>query len=331
MTIVWYNSSVLLFLLPLCVVVGVLLLRRYLWQKRTAHMLGADHKNGTLLKHFSLFRKFMKALLLLLGLVFLSLALARPQWGESQQTVAQEGRDVLIALDISRSMLAQDTTPSRIEAAKEKIKQLITRLTAERVSLMVFSGIAVVQCPFTSDTQAFLNFLDLADVEAISSGTTALDKALNSAITMFEAVPGRKQRLMILFTDGEDFSIDLSGVEKKAQELGLRIFTVGVGTPEGAPIPLYDMKGVQQGHQKDEQDKLVITRLNEQLLSQLAQQTGATYIKMTSNDDDVQELVKEVQRFEKEKFEDKTFAIKEERYMLFAGLSALLLLVEWML
>ena len=330
MTIEFQQGWVFIFLLPLAVVLGAFLLKRFLWQKRTAGLLGASG-DTSLLKNFSVVKKLIKAVLLCIGLLYLIGAIARPQWGESEQTVSQEVRDILIALDISRSMLAKDTKPSRIEAAKAKIKELLSQLTAERVSLMVFSGVAVIQCPFTSDMSAFLNFLELADVEAISSGTTALDEALLKAMAMFKKVPGRKHRLMVLFTDGEDFSMNLSQVEKDAQELGLRIFTVGVGTPEGAPIPLYDMKGVQQGHQKDGKGNVVITRINEPLLAELAQKTGARYIRMIDTNKDIKELVSDVQRFEKEKFEDKTFAAKEERYRVFAGISVLLLVLEWLL
>ncbi len=306
---------------------ALLLFRRYLWQKRVSQQLGGMNT----LKHFSLFRKFLKTILVSVSLLLLAIALARPQWGEVSQTVSQEGRDVLIALDISRSMLAQDILPSRIDAAKKKIKELLSRLTAERVSLLVFSGIALVQCPFTSDTHAFLNFLDLADVEAVSTGTTAIDAALSTAIKTFEDVPGRASRLLVLFTDGEDFSTDLLGVEAQAQKLGVHIFTVGVGTPEGAPIPLYDERGKTQGHQKDAQGNLVITRLNEQLLSDLAKKTGGTYIRMTPNEEDSAALVKAVHRFEKEKFDDTTFATQEERYTLFALIGAILLLLDWIL
>ncbi len=283
------------------------------------------------MKHFSLFRKFLKALLLTFSLLFLAFALARPQWGETSQVVSQEGRDVLIALDISRSMLAQDIVPSRIEGTKRKIKELLTRLTAERVSLLLFSGVALIQCPFTSDTNAFLNFLELADVEATSSGTTALDSALTMAIKIFEEVPSRASRLLLIFTDGEDFSTELLGVEEKAKKLGVHIFTVGVGTLEGAPIPLYDDAGNTQGHQKDGQGRVVITRLNEQLLRELAQKTGGSYIPMTSDDKDISALVKAIQSFEKQKFNDTTFATKDERYTIFACLSALLLFFDWIL
>lgn len=326
MTFLLYQK--LMTVLFVCVIgLAGLLIKRYAWQKKTAALLGGEKT----LRYFSRARKRIKIMLLVSGLIFLSIALARPQWSEVKQTISQEGRDVLIALDISRSMLAQDLEPSRIQVAKSKIRDLLSKLTAERVSLLVFSGMAYVPCPFTSDMHAFLSFLDLADVEIESTGTTALDKALNVAIKTFDAVPSRKSRILILFTDGEDFSTDLIDVESKARDQGIHIFTVGVGTSEGAPIPLLDEHGNLQGHQKDAQGNVVITRLNDQLLQQLAQKTGGQYLRITKTDEDVAALIKAVQRFEKEKFDDKTFATKEERYVPFAFLSALLLLVEWMI
>lgn len=320
----WAAGYLFIFFIPLMVLCSIFLVKLYLWQRYTVELLGAS-----LLKNFSGTKAGIKLLLKFFGLIMLLLALARPQWGTQEQTVSQQGRDVLIALDISRSMLAQDSLPSRLEAAKKKIRELLTQLTAERVSLMVFSGIAVVQCPFTSDMAAFLSFLDLADVEAISSGTTALDKAIDLGIKTFEAIPGRKQRLMVLFTDGEDFSTDQE-VAQRAHEAGLHLFTVGVGTPEGAPIPVYDYTGAQQGHVQD-QGTTVITKLNEQRLAQLAQQTGGRYIRMTKDDEDLTMLVEQIQRFEKEAFDDTTIKGAQEKYMLFAGLGLAVLLFEWIL
>ncbi len=320
----WASSHLFVVLIPLLLLIAAQLVRHYYWQRRTVIQLGSQQ-----LKNFSLRKAAAKLVLRLLSLLFLVLAFGRPQWGTTEQIVEQQGRDVLIALDISRSMLAQDVQPSRLEAAKKKIAQLIERLTAERVSLMVFSGIAVVQCPFTSDIGAFMSFLDLSDTEAVSSGTTSLDKAIDLGIKTFNAIPGRKQRIMVLFTDGEDFSRDQT-VAQRAQQAGLHLFTIGVGTPEGAPIPIYDHRGRVQGHLKDD-GSTVITKLDEAHLSQIAQQTNGTYLRMTTNDDDITGLVKQIQRFEKETFDDKTFSTEKERYALFAGLSLILLIMDWLL
>ncbi len=328
--IIWASLRYGIYALPFVLIAVFFLVRRFFWQRNTAIFLGFNAPGMRLLKHFSLVRKGLKVLLLSAALIFLAAALARPQWGNSSETVSQEGRDVLIALDISRSMLAQDVYPSRIEFAKKKIRDFVDRVTAERLSLMVFSGVPFIQCPFTADVHAFLNFLSLADVETVSSGTTALDKVLEKALETFSTQPLRKNRLMIIITDGEDFSHNLEGVKARAQELGLTIFTLGVGTIDGAPIPLME-GGSQQGHIKDAQGSIVISRLNEPLLSDLSAKTGAEYIRATEDDSDIRQLLSDLQHFEKEKGDERTFSTKKEKYMYFALVSFLCLILEWVL
>ena len=326
------HAKYFMYLLPLLLIALALLCYRVWWQKKHADLLQGSRGQGPrLLRHFSLTQKILKALLLFAGLGSLILALATPQWDEAKDTVVQEGRDVLIALDISRSMLAQDAQPSRLEAAKRKIKELVSRFGVERVALMVFSGVPVITCPFTTDLSAFLSFLDLVDVEAASSGTTALDKALEKAVETFQDMATKKHKILIIFTDGEDFSPTLPATQEKIKKLGLSVFTVGVGTPEGAPIPLIDEQGAIQGHVKDETGSIVITRLNEPLLKKLSAETGARYIRASHDNGDIDQLVSDIKRFEKEKFEDKLISAKQEKYFLFALASMLCLLVEWLL
>lgn len=330
--ITFIHAQYLIYFIPIvCIAVGLLIYRVW-WQKKTANVLGARRVGGSkLLRHFSLTRKILKAILLASALVALLCALGRPQWDEAEETVAQEGRDVLIALDVSRSMLAQDVPPSRLEAAKKKIRELVGRFGAERVALMVFSGVPFIQCPFTTDISAFLSFLDLVDVESVSSGTTALDKALEKAVDTFQNMATKKHKIMVIFTDGEDFSPTLPAVQQKIRELGLTVFTIGIGTPEGAPIPLTDEQGKPLGHLKDDKGSIVITRLNEPLLKKLSAETGARYLRATVDESDIDQLVADVKRFEKEKFEDKLVSSKQEKYGLFAAFGLMCLLVEWLL
>ncbi len=329
--ITWASAHYFFILIPLVMLTLILLIRRYVWQKSRVSLLVAPHHAQRLLRHFSLSKEKVKAGLLAAALIFLALALARPQWKDKQEIVEQHGRDVLIALDISRSMLAADVPPSRLEYAKNKIKKLVQALTAERVGLIVFSGAPFVQCPLTADTSAFLTFLETTDAETISGGTTALDQAVQKALDVFSRMATKKHKLLVIFTDGEDFSLQLEGIKQKAQAMGLHIFTVGIGTPEGAPIPLLDEQGVSQGHQKDEQGRIVISRLNEGLLQKLSQESGAFYVRGTSDDKDIAALLKRIQSFEKEKFEDKRIAAKQEKYYYFAACALACMLLEWLL
>lgn len=281
--------------------------------------------------NFLPFRRNLKILFFGLALFFLQIALLRPQWHEHAKVITQEGRDILIALDISRSMLATDCHPNRLEVAKKKIKQLLAMIDCERVGLILFSGSAYVQCPLTTDYSAFHMFLDHVDVDTISSGSTAMDAALAQALHLFKNAPGRKTKLLVIITDGEDFSSNLAQLKKEAQQQNMHIFTLGVGTPEGAPIPLYDQDGKSIGHQKDAKGKVVISQLNEGILHTLAVDVGGVYVPFTQDISDVSKLVKYITQFEKERFEDKQISQFDDKYHYFLLLSLCCLLAEWIL
>lgn len=273
----------------------------------------------------------LRALLLIIGCAALCIAIMRPQWGVQQETIAQEGRDIFVVLDISRSMLAVDCEPNRLAVAKKKVRALLSSLSCERVGLILFSGSAFVQCPLTADYPAFFMFLDHIDVETISSGTTALDSAIKKSLEAFGAAPDRKNKIVLIITDGEDFSSDLSDVKQEAARMGLHIFTLGIGTVEGAPIPLFDERGNSIGHQKDKKGAVVISRLNEELLQSLSADSGGTYIRATEDDSDMVNLAKRVAQYEKERFEDKKVTKYEDRYALFLAISFFCFLLEWLL
>jgi len=331
MTQLHWLSPCYIWTLPLLLIVLLILLYRTIVQCKIARTIVADRYQSALLAHFSVAKKIMKACLFFVGTLFLWLALARLAGYEQQVIIGQEGRDVFIALDISRSMLVQDRAPNRLNFAKQKIKQLINSLQAERVGLIVFSGSTFVQCPLTSDYGAFSMYLDQLDVETISSGTTALDQAIVSALTAFQSVGERKNKLLVLFTDGEDFSSNLAGIKKRAQKEGLHIFTVGVGTPEGGPIPLYDAKGNQVGHQKDQQGAVVISRLNEGILHNLAQDSGGQYVTASDTAKDIKKIVASITAFEKEQLDDRSFKQVTEYYHYFLAASFICFALEWLL
>jgi Ca-activated chloride channel family protein len=252
-------------------------------------------------------------------------------WNKKEETVEQEGRDLFIALDISRSMLAPDCLPNRLMCAKSKIKKLLPMLSCERVGLILFSGSSIIQCPLTTDYGAFLMFLEAIDAETVSAGTTALDQAIAKAMDAFGLMKDKKNKLLVIFTDGEDFSSNLAGIKQDAIKKGLHIFTVGVGTQEGAPIPLYDAYGKQIGHQLDDRGNVVITHLNEGILRSVAQDSGSIYLTLTTDDSDLRSLVRAVTSFEKEKIEDKKISMLEDQYHYFLLISLFCLLLEWIL
>lgn len=327
----WAEAQNFFGFLPVLIIIIWLLIKKYIWQKKASLELSSKKYLDRFLLNFSLFRKKIKIILLVLAFFFMILALARPQWDASFEVVKQEGRDLIIALDISRSMLAQDLEPNRLEFAKNKIKNLVQQLKSDRVGLIVFSGSAIILCPLTADIGAFLTFLDSIDSETISSGTTAIDVAIKKAIDIFEQLPARKSKLLLILTDGEDFSNNLVDIGKKSKSLGLNIFTLGIATLSGAPIPVYDEEDKQIGHQKDEKGKVVISRLNENILQQLSSDTSGTYIRATKNGGDIQQLKEQVLKFEKNQIEDKSFMNKQEKFYYFALVSLICLLLDWLI
>lgn len=295
------------------------------------NQLAAFRWHYVLIPHYSTLKLCIKTLLLCIAVSLLGIALLQPTWGDKEENIEQVGRDLFIGLDISRSMLASDIKPHRLAFAKSKIRKLIKLLSAERVGLVVFSGDALVQCPLTRDTAAFNTFLDAVDVETISSGTTALDQALLKIISLFKSMPTVKDKIIVLFTDGEDFSTRLREVQQEAQKMNIHIFTYGVGTEQGAPVPVLDEQGNQIGHQKDEHGAVVISRLNQGILRNLSQESGGIYIAPTQDEQDLQTLVNVVEHYEKQLFDKQDIKHKKERYPLFLLGACICLLLELLL
>jgi Ca-activated chloride channel family protein len=298
---------------------------------RIVRSLVSTTRQQNVLTHYQWWRRAIKYGLFLAAVFFVSVALLRPQWDLKDQTVEQHGRDILIAVDISRSMLAQDIKPNRLEFAKEKIKRLLYNLSCDRVGLMLFAGTTTVQCPLTNDYSTFFMFLDQLDVETISSSTTALDNAIAEAVNVFDRMPERKSKIFCLFTDGEDFSDNLAAVKDQAAAAGVSIFTIGVGSEHGAPIPVLDNRGVQIGLEKDETGAVVMSQLNESVLQDLAEQCGGKYIHAVESEEDVKELIALVEKFEADRLADKKINRLEEQYPYFVAIGFICLLLEWIL
>jgi len=322
-----HNSIVL----PLLFVAVVLLVWRFRRVQKAIALLAKSVRAPLLFQNVSVARHGIKAVLLSIGLFFLFFALLRPQWDKKKQIVEQMGRDLFIAFDISRSMLVEDCKPNRLDCAKAKVHSLLNRLECERVGLILFSGSTCVQCPLTSDFSAFFMFLDQLDVETMSSGTTAIDQAIKKTLSMFKSMPIRKNKLLVLLTDGEDFSSNLVGVRKEAVKEGLTIFAIGVGTPEGGPIPIFKPNGDRDGYQKDRSGNVIISRLNEGILHNLAKQTGGNYLRLAEDNKDIDVLVRCVQKFEKERFNDKKVFTLQEKYPYFLAVSLVCFALEWLL
>lgn len=320
-----------IWLLPLVALLIFLLAKHLRHRIKVAGLLTHARHEGIFLKNFSVLRERYKFLLGAAALTLLFLAMLLPQWGKREEHVVQQGRDLLIMLDVSRSMLAQDLRPNRLMFAKLKIRSLLDKLKAERVGLILFSGSAFVHCPLTSDYNAFLLFLDQVEVEQFSLGTTAIDTALLEALRVFGQSQTRKNKLLVLMTDGEDFSQDLVHVKRLAAEQAVTLFAMGIGTQEGAPVPKFDVAGNQIGHEIDETGNIAMTKLNEPLLQEMAKSLQGNYIKMRQDDGDLDELAGMVAKFEKEQFSEQKISLFEHQYHWFLLAAFVCLLLEWLL
>lgn len=254
-----------------------------------------------------------RTVLLLVCFVFTVLALARPQWGYQLQDVKHEGLDIMIAVDVSKSMLTQDVTPNRLERTKLAIKDLVKQLKGDRVGLIAFAGSAFLMCPLTSDYNGFLLSLNDLNIDTIPRGGTDLSTAIEEAIKGY-GDKGQPYKTVILVTDGEDNEGDAAVAARKAKEKGIVIYTVGIGTQEGDLVRIPDALG-QSGFLKDAQGNYVKSRLNENLLQQIAYITGGAYVRSSGAQFGLDYLYeKQLSGIEKHSFDEKKQKKYHERF-----------------
>ena len=260
-----------------------------------------------------------------LGIALIIVALARPQWGSDVQIVEHRGVQVMVALDISRSMLAQDLKPTRLDRAKLEISDLMSRLTGDEVGIVLFSGASFIQFPLTFDYATARTYLRNASPDAITRQGTVIAKAIETAMTGFneERV---SQKIIVIMTDGENHEGDPIAAARQAAEDGAVIYTVGFGSPEGEPVPEYDGQGNVIGYQEDDQGRVVITQLDEAALQQVAQAGGGKYFRAVERGA-IAGLVDEIQSFQDESLQSEFNRTNIERFQIFllAGVLSLVL------
>jgi Ca-activated chloride channel family protein len=234
-----------------------------------------------------------KDALWLVVLAALLVALARPQWGSVSEMVEQEGIEVMVALDVSKSMLAQDVKPDRLSRAKMELADLMERLGGDELGLVLFSGASFVQFPLTSDYATAFTFLDNARPEVISRPGTAIGDAIQTAMRGFD-LNRPSQKVIVLITDGENHEGDALTMAKTAAQQGIRIYTIGFGSPEGEPIPEYDDRGEITGYKKDQNGEVVLSRLDEATLQQIAEVSSGQYYRATATGSELEALTQEL-------------------------------------
>jgi Ca-activated chloride channel family protein len=273
-------------------------------------------------------KKRWKLTLLFLALSFLLFALARPQIGTRLVEVKREGVDIVIALDVSLSMLAEDIKPNRLEKAKMEIASLMEKVQGDRIGLVAFAGASFIQCPLTLDLSAAKMFLDITDVGLIPQPGTAIGEAIRTSIKAFNEKE-RKHKVMILLTDGEDHQGEPAKAAEQAKEQGIVIFCIGIGTTQGEPIPLREKSGQVSGFKKTGEGEMVLSKLDEETLQKIALATGGRYYQVTSGEAELDKIYNDISKMEKKELEGKLMTQYEDRYQYFLLLSVLFLTLEF--
>ncbi|MFC1754756.1 VWA domain-containing protein [Thermoproteota archaeon] len=260
-------------------------------------------------------RRFWKAFLIVTALFFMIISLMRPQYGTKLTTVARKGQDIVIVLDTSLSMLAQDIKPSRLEQAKKEIRGLIETIKGDRAGLVVFSGDALVQCPLTLDYNALQLFLDDIGPGMTAKQGTNLSTALDMASRMFDK-KAKQYKVMVVFSDGEYFGRDPVSKAKTLAKEGVHIYTIGIGTKNGDPIPVLDDEGKVAEYKRDEQGNIVLSQLNESILKQIAVSTKAEFFMSSADESVIDDLYSEISKLERKDIEQQLYKTHEDRYQI---------------
>lgn len=275
-------------------------------------------------------RQVLKWVMFLVFFFFLVLACIRPQFGVKEQKMERKGIDVIVALDISKSMLAEDITPNRIDRAKHEIAKFISLLKGDRVGLIVFAGESFVQCPLTLDYGAAHMFLDVVNTSWIQLQGTALGEAIRQSAKAFRT-EAKKHKVLVLISDGEDHEGEKEALDaaKEASKEGVRIYTIGIGSESGVPIPLKKQSG-NIIYKKDKNGNLVMTRLNALILEKIAHEAKGSYFHAGSNLD-LAIIYNEIAKMEKKDLGMNKLAVYEERYQIFLCIALFFLILEFII
>ena len=308
----------LLLIVPLLFVAYALYLRA---RRRRIARLGDPELVASLMPEASTGKGWLKITLLALAWFFFVLGLSRPQLGARLKEHQSQGVEVVIALDVSNSMLAEDYSPNRLERAKLAISRLVDRLQGDRIGLVIFAGEAFVQLPITADYVSAKVFLKTVDTESVPIQGTALAEALMASARSF-STQSERSRAIILITDGEDHEGDAVEAAKAIAEQGIRIYCIGVGSPQGKPIP-------KNGSlMKDRQGDIVVTRLDEDILQEIAGAGNGKYVRAGNAEFGLNPIIEDIRTLDKEQFNSVVFEDFDEQYMYFFGIALFFLILE---
>ena len=310
-------------------VIVLLYLMVIFWQKRTQKKFADKELLDKLSPNRSTGKQVIKIILLCLAIASFVIALVNPQFGTKLETVKREGVDVVFAIDVSKSMLAEDIAPNRLEKSKQLVTQIINNLASDRVGIIAYAGSAFPQLPITTDYAAAKMFLQNMTTDMLSSQGTAIKEAIEMSKTYFND-DEQTNRVLFLISDGEDHEGNIEEIAAEAARQGIRIVTIGVGTQKGGPIPI-KRNGVIQNYKKDNQGETVITRLEEETLKEIASAANGRYVDGRVTSQVVEEVTEILQNMDKKEFESQQIAEYKSQFQWFLGLGLLFLLLDVLL
>ena len=311
----------LLLLIPFFFVIQALVLKM---RRNRIRKFGDEALVSQLMPSYSKGKVWVRLVLFSIGFFFFVIGLSRPQIGAKLKEHETKGAEIMIVLDVSNSMLAEDYSPNRLERAKLAISRLVDKLREDRIGLIVFAGNSFVQLPITTDYVSAKMFLNSITTGSVPVQGTAIGEAINTAMRSF-SVQSEKSRAVIVITDGENHEDDPVAAAKQAAEMGVRVYTIGVGSPEGKPIP---MDGELL---KDKDGEIVVTRLDEKVLQDVAQAGNGLYVRAGNSEFGLNPIIENIDRMEDEKYSSIVFEEYDEQFMYFLGIALFFFALEMLI
>ena len=307
-------------------VMVVIFLMSLWWKKRTQKKFSNALLLEKLAPNSSTFKSTLKLITLLLGISFLLIGLVNPKMGSKLKTVKREGVDIVFALDVSKSMLAEDIAPNRLEKAKQIIAKIISNLGSDRVGVIIYAGNSYPLLPITTDHAAANMFLQNANPDLVSSQGTAINEALELAKTYYNN-DEQTNRFLVIISDGEDHQEETKQMAQNLSNDGVKVYTVGVGTEKGGPIPIR-VNGSMVGYKKDRTGETVITKRNSEVLQDIADIANGKYIDGNITEKPVKEISGIMANAQKSEFETKQFSDYKDQFQWFLGVGLFFLLLD---
>ena len=297
-----------------------------LWKRKTKRLYASAELLKRLSPDQSRFKALLKLVVLAMAVVCFCIALVNPKVGTKLETVTREGVDIVFAIDVSKSMLAEDVAPSRLEKAQQLTAQIINNLVSDRVGIIAYAGKAVPQLPITTDYAAAKMFLQNMNTDMLSSQGTAIDEAIQLSRTYFNDAE-QTNRVLVIISDGEDHKDLNLDVAKAAAKEGIKIFTIGVGSEKGGPIPL-KRNGVVMRYKKNQKGETVITKMNSNTLTAIAEEANGLFIQGQNTKQVTEKIAEILNKLEKKEFEAKEFSEFKDQFQWFLGLGLFFLILD---